>query len=345
MASSMDQLERTVVQLWEAKRLAAWGDIPHGRLALLLLDNTAEMSLRRTAETSMLEAEMYNNMAYALRNVDADDEEGQKLKREIEAKTISKNRKKQIERNFDALVDYVFEGEEFPLTTEYAQCLKILHRYRNAAYHRDTVQADVLGPAVQVLFFLCCHLLKSERQVIHEIRGAPSGILEVFGDNPPHPSRPAHSFDTQTLAHHVADRLLGELELDHRGIAQALSDHLIARLAALARDLDEIGAMTPPGITRWATLRLVQQAPRNREDFDADPPDDFWTRPLPVTEELIETWFVKARSLRDIPIAHDALRAFAEIEQPLEVIEGPVANFISDLHRLEQQRLDELRGR
>lgn len=345
MASSMDQLERTVVQIGEARRLARWGDIPHGRLALLLLDNAAEMSLMRTAEADMLQAEWYSGMAYLLKDVDPDDEEGQKLKTKINAKTISKTRKKRIQRNFDALVDYVFEDKEFALTSEYAECLKILHQYRNAAYHRDTVRADVLGPAVQILFYLCCHLLKSERQLIHEIKKVPAGILEIFDGNPPESSWPAGSFDTQTLACHVADRLLDELELDHRGIAEALSDHLTARLAALIRDLDQIGTSTPPGVTRWATLRLVQQAPREPEDFDADPPDDFWTRPLPVTEELIETWLQKARSLRDIPIAHDALRAFAEIEQPLEVIEEPVARFILDLDRLEQQRLDELRGK
>jgi hypothetical protein len=341
----MDQLERTVVQIGEARRLARWGDIPHGRLALLLLDNAAEMSLMRTAEAGMIHAEWYGDMAYLLRKVDHDDEEGQKLKAEIEVETISKKRKKQIRHNFDALVDYVFESREFPLTSEFAECLKILHRYRNAAYHRDTVRADVLGPAVQILFFLCCHLLKSERQIMHEINRAPAGILEIFGGNSPESSWPANSFDTQTLARHVADRLLDELELDHCGIAEALSDHLTARLAGLARDLDQIGATVPPGITRWATLRLVQQAPREREDFDADPPDNFWTRPLPVTEELIETWLLKARSLRDIPIAHDALRAFAEIEQPLETIEEPVTRFVLDLDRLEQQRLDALRGK
>jgi hypothetical protein len=235
LASSIEQLERTVVQIWEARRLAAWSDIPHGRLALLLLDNAAEMSLMRPAEASMIYSEMYNNMAYVLRNVEPGDEEGQKLREEIAAGTISKKWKKQIERNFDALVDYVFEGKEFALPAEFADCLKILHRYRNVAYHRDTVRADVLGPAVQILFFLCCHLLKSERQLIQEIKQAPSGILEVFGGNPPQSSWPARSFDTQTLARHVADRLLGELELDHRGIAEALSDHLTPRLAALVR--------------------------------------------------------------------------------------------------------------
>ena len=345
LASSMDQLERTVVQIQEAERLATWGDVPHGRLALLLLDNAAEMSLMRTAEASMMYAEMYNKLAYLVRDVEPGDVEGQKLKAEIESETISKKRKRQIERNFDALVDYVFEGKEFALGVEFAECLKILHRYRNAAYHRDTVRADVLGPAVQILFFLCCHLLKSERQLMHEIKEAPSGILEVFGGNPPESSWPAQSFDTQTLARHVADRLLDELELDHRGIAEALSNHLIARLAALVRDLDQIGTSIPPGVNRWATLRLVQQGPREREDFDADPPNDFWTRPLPVTERVIETWFLEAQSLRDIPVAHDALRAFAEIEKPLEVIEEPVARFILDLDRVEQQRIDEMRGK
>lgn len=341
----MEQLERTVVQLWEAKRLATWGDVAHGRLALLLLDNAAEMSLMRSAQANLIYAEMHNNMAYLLREVEPDDEEGQELHQKIEARTISKRRKKLIERNFDALVSYVFENEDFALPIEFAECLVILHRHRNAAYHRDTVRADVLGPTVQILVFLCCHLLKSERQVIHEINVAPDAILEVFGDNPPESSWPGNSFDTTTLARHVADRLLEELELDHRGIAEALSDHLMARLAALVRDLDEIGESVPPGITRWATLRLVQQAPSEREDFDADMPEDFWTRPLPVTEEVLETWALKVEGLREIPIAHDALRAFAEIEKPLEIIEEPVGRFMEDLDRIEQQRIDEMRGK
>ena len=341
----MDQLERTVVQLREARRLAARGDVPHGRIALLLLDNAAEMSLMRTAETNIGHTEMYNRMAHTLRKVNPDDEHGHDLKAAIESETISAKRKKDIRRNFGSLVDYVFSDAKFPLTTEYADCLKILHRYRNAAYHRDKVRADVLGPAVQILFFLCCHLLKSEQQLFNEIKEAPTGILEIFDDNPPTSFWPANSFDTETLARHVADRLLDQLELDHSGIAVALSDHLTARLRGLDRDLEEIGASVGPGINRWATLQLVQQLPPEDGDFDAETPPDFWTRTLPVTQELIESWFTKTKAIRDIAVAHDALRAFAEIEQPLERIEEPVARYILDLDRLEQQRLDELRGK
>lgn len=52
-----------------------------------------------------------------------------------------------------------------------------------------------------------------------------------------------------------------------------------------------------------------------------------------------------AEGLREIPIAHDALRAFAEIEEPLDTIEEPVAPFMEDLDRIEQQRVDEMRGK
>src|SRR5712672_3481615 len=129
----MDELERTAVQLWEAKRLAEYEDVAHGRLALLLLDNAAETCLMRSSQSSFTWAEMYGNMAYQLRDVGPDDVEGQRLKGEIDAKALSKRRRRQIEQNFGDLVDYVFAQDDFGLKSEFAECLKILHRYRNAA--------------------------------------------------------------------------------------------------------------------------------------------------------------------------------------------------------------------
>jgi hypothetical protein len=305
----------------------------------------AETSLMRSAQNSMVFADMYNNMTYLLRDVPPDDEDGQRLRKQIGALTLSKRKRKQIARHFDSLVDYVFGLEELDLPATFRACLKILHRYRNAAYHRDTVRPDVLGPAVQIYFFLCCHLLKRERHIVHEINAAPPAVLEVFEGAPPETPRPGGSFASATLQNHVADRLLADLQLDHGRIAIALSEHLLARLAALDRDLTTIGEHIPPGVNRWATLRLVQQAPVEREEFDADLPEDFWTRPLPITREILDTWAVAATALRNVNVAHDALQAFAEIEEPLETLEEPVGRFIEDIDRAEQQLIDEIRGK
>lgn len=345
LASSMDELERTAIQLWEAKRLAEYEDVAHGRLALLLLDNAAETCLRRSSQSFFISAEMYGNMAYMLKDVGPDDVEGQRLKGEIYAKTLSKRRRRRIEQYFGDLVDYVFNQDDFGLKSEFAECLKILHRYRNVAYHRDTVWPDVLGPAVQIYFFLCCHLLKHERQIFHQIDQIPKTVREIFGDQVPTSTWPGGAIDSATLGSELADFFLSARGLNHVGVASALSAHLLGRLATLDRHLITIGESVLPGIKRWAVLQLVQQAPVEREDFDRESPADFWTRPVPVTEEVLAAWKAAAIELRNVEIAFDALRQFAAIEQPLEHLEEPVGHFIDDIDRAEQQAIDEMRGK
>jgi hypothetical protein len=344
----MDELERTAVQLWEAKRLAEYEDVAHGRLALLLLDNAAETCMMRSSKSSLAWAEMYGNLAYQLRDVAPDDVEGQRLKGEIEAKTLSARRREKIEFNFPDLVNYVFAQDGFGLQSEFADCLKILHRYRNAAYHRDTVRPDVLGPAVQIYSFLCCHLLKHERQIFSQIDQIPTAVKEMFGDQLPASTWPGGgAVDSAALGGELADFFLSVRGLDHAGVASALSAHLLGRLAALDRHLTTIGEKIPvaPGIRRCAVLQLVQQLPVEPEDFDKETPTDFWTRSLPVTEEVLATWETAATKLRDVEIAFDALRQFAAIEQPLEKLEKPVGRYIEDIDRAEQQAIDERRGR
>jgi hypothetical protein len=161
----------------------------------------------------------------------------------------------------------------------------------------------------------------------------------------PTPTWPGDAIDSATLGRKLADFFLSARGLDHAGVAPALSAHLLGRLAALDRHLATIGESVPPDIKRWAVLQLVQQVPVEPEDFDWEPPADFWTRPVPVTEKVLAGWKAAATELRDVKIAYDALRQFAGIEQPLEQLEEPVGRFIDDIDRAEQQAIDEIRGK
>ncbi len=342
----MSELERAAVQLGEASRLAEYNDVAHGRLALLLLDNAAEMSLVRSARTPLMMADHYANLAYQLDDVDPSDHEGQRLKADISAKVVPRGRRKQIERHFNELVDFVFEQDDYPLEPAFAGCLKILHRYRNAAYHEDVVRADVLGPAVQISFFLCCHLLKSERGFMDQIDVAPPAVAEILGDFPQSGHVLGDNFATSSgLARDLANYFLQARGLDHVGIADALAEHLEGRLASLDRDLTTVSLNGPFPLKRWAVLQLVQQAPTQREDFDKEPPEDFWTRPVPVTVALLEDWMRAAAELRHVHDAVEALRRFASIEQPLAQLELPVERFIIDIDREEQLAIDLARGK
>jgi hypothetical protein len=172
------------------------------------------------------------------------------------------------------------------------------------------------------------------------VLGDPSpGVVEFF-EAEPLPAMSLH-VGSKELGVMVADRLLKQMDLGHAHIAGALSAHLTARLSALDDHLDEITSFFPPP-TRPITLRLLQLAPEDPEEYS--PPDDFWTRQLPVTEERLNTWKAEARDIGDISIALDALRAFARIEDPLAQLEKPVQRLIEKIDREVQSQIDEARG-
>lgn len=70
--SDMERLHRTVVQLEEAKRFILSGDVPHLALALILLDNAAEVMMRRVVEDELDDADMYARMLERLPAVPLD---------------------------------------------------------------------------------------------------------------------------------------------------------------------------------------------------------------------------------------------------------------------------------
>ena len=120
----MEPLERTAVQLWEARRLAAHDDVPHGRLALLLLDNAAETMLMRSANEALGWGDFHGRLLRQLRDAPVEDEDAQALKRKLAEKTVSKKARRQIERNFIDLVDYVFNRRGLHARTRVRQLLQ-----------------------------------------------------------------------------------------------------------------------------------------------------------------------------------------------------------------------------
>lgn len=327
MPSSMEELERTLVQLWEARRLARLKDVPHVRLALLLLDNASETSLMRTAKHYLGWSEMLARLKGMGAPIHGD------------KRMLSRAERRSVERNFDALVEYVFAQDDCPLDPVYAHCLKAIHRYRNAAYHRDLVRPDVLGPAVSISFFLSCHLLKSEKALWEKIdqpSNAISAILSDLTDAPyDHINRPSE------LGSVISDCLLADAGLDHGGISTALHDHLLARLDDLKEKLDAIqDFMGLPDLN--ATLRLVEVWSK---DPDATPPEDFWTRPVKFSGETLEVWRARALAVKSTTLGLEALRGFDEVERELEEIEQPAEVLDLQIDALIQSEIDRRLGK
>lgn len=340
-------LDRLAVQLAEARRLAKDGGVSRGRLALLLLDNSAETLLRSSAETYLTWANYYGNL---LRQVEGharpDDAKGQALVRELSPRTVSKTRRKKVDRDFESLVDFIFEQDDWPLEPAFAKCLKILHRYRNDAYHRDQVRADVLNPALVIYFYLIAHLLQHRKTWFHTIDAAPPGVLEFLdGDvlESGYVALPAHHWGNLESA--MAERILRDFEVDHSEIAEVLSQHLQGRLDAVDRDLEEIARYLfdlPIGGREFA-IRVSQCT--DAEIHAQEPPIDFWTRQFPVDSDVLTTWRTDARSLTSVTDAFEALRMFATQERRMAPFEEHVSELSIEVDRAIQREIDERRGK
>ncbi|MEU8240173.1 sigma factor [Actinoplanes missouriensis] len=340
-----EQLDRLGVQLAEARRMAQAGGVPRGRLALLLVDNAAEILLRMSASAYLTYAEWE---AEILRSLERLDRSTPGLQEQIEHHSklvVSNTRRRKIDNNFNELVDYVFEQDDWPLDSEWAICIKILHKYRNEAYHNDKVQGDVLDAAVVVYFYLVAHLLKSRKSVLSLLDVPPPGVLELLeGEDLQFNPGALLSNSSKRYAQLMADRILHDFAPNHVDICYALSRHLIGRLDQVERNLKEVSDFHDEYFPHPDfAVRLVQCA--DSEWYSPEPPNDFWVRDFKVRTEDLEAWRTLATDLAEMTDVLEALRTFALREETMAHFEGRAAELAQRIDQQVQRQIDMARGK
>lgn len=337
--------DRLGVQLAEARRMALDGGVPRARLALLLIDNAAETILRSIAEDRLQWANMYGNLLDRYEKVArSDDPETQRRIREISANSVSVKRRKEIRRYFDPLVDYVAERSDGKFPEPLADALKVLHRYRNAAYHHDRVLPDVILPAVRIYFYLVFVLLRQRMTAMVMLLPdeMPEGVREIWdGDLPTAP--------VLDIGAHIATRLEQDLRVEPVDIASALSEHLLGRLSSLLLSIEEIvkrfgwwevlGDM--PG--RALGLKLLQVPEQEfRDDITLE---EIIAREMPISMSTFVQWWSQATSIATLDDPLSALVMFAGIDEAIAVVEEPAAEFLDQLDRESDLEAEIARGK
>ena len=144
----MQLLYRTVVQLEEAKRFILDGDVERLRLALILLDNAAEVIMNRFIDGEVSHARTYAKLLKMFPKGPLD-VKSKALKREFEEKIIPSRRQRKIEHNFNEKLTYL-SNDCRCLPTPTARALRRLHKYRNETQHHDLIREGSIRPAVLV---------------------------------------------------------------------------------------------------------------------------------------------------------------------------------------------------
>jgi hypothetical protein len=164
------------------------------------------------------------------------------------------------------------------MTKEEHKVLRRLHEYRNGAYHRDELPADLIGELVKAYMTMAGDLLARHRPRVWTIGRYEAG-------------RSHEVVKPQQLA----GLLLDGLEIDMIKMARAFGEHVDKRVTEVTKAV---------GIARVA-LHLVQSETL-AQDPDAAAADQFrdlLTKLNEVTPEKLRSWSEQAAGLHPRPNA------------------------------------------
>lgn len=333
---AMERLERVVVQLVEAKRMAQYRDDAHGRLALLLLDNIVEtLFYRQTSYLLSLEDFERRTVAGLEGRQDLPDDLA-KMRDETLANLTSKNQRKKIDREFDAKADYLVHHELVEATD--ARVLKKLHQYRNEAYHRDQVRQSTLETAVGIYFWLACHLFAA--LPVHSIvyGHVPKGLEQFL--SPGRSKRVSSDFPKD-----VAQQLLADYRLTDEDVSDLLSEHLLSRLAEIRDNLNYVADNSLSGRDTSAAefLHIIQI--ENDLGFGWLKPEVIRAQPVKYEMKDLDRWERRSCNIAKTRPMLKAFTEFANIEDEFEGLEHRVTDRVIALDDAINLEIDRLRGK
>jgi hypothetical protein len=337
----MQRLTYILFQLDEALRYIDDGRVERLRLALLLLDNAAELQLdrrvrdhlaieeinERTRQQTILLTELVPDSRPALPEL---------LAELVAWEPLTKAQKRALERLFDDKLRFLSERYT-TLDPALAKVLSYLHRYRNEAYHEAHVRVETVRTAALIYFEANCSLLLTVFAVHSYASNEDySWLEERFG------IRSTGLFIGGALQG-VVDRLREPVLPTLETVVDTLRSHLNSRITDLLADLDFIVDGSRP-TTRAEAARVAQlYAALERGDVvGSTDPETYVGR---WTLESVEgtTWSIG--SLADAVDRLDAFARFADIEQAIEAFEQDVRPLVILVDRMVDEEIDRRLGK
>lgn len=204
----------------------------HARLAFILLDNAAEVIMRRNIEAMLSCNTFWENIRDRWQEILAehpDNAEASRRHDEAKSKVVSKRTRQAMADKFGAKVDFICKQGGLQETE--ARVLKKLHEYRIELYHRDHIRPETIRSACLLYFDLTCTLFETLTQaqfsVVTVHMQAPEALRKfaVPGSENGYPT-----------VEQIAAGLRAGMGINDASLRELLAEHLTARL-------DELDAM------------------------------------------------------------------------------------------------------
>lgn len=338
----MDRIERLVVQVAESNRLLLEGGVSRWRISLILLDNTAELLLKRECDRRLamrsLNRSYYESVRKALAAgetmepptpFDREDDKPRSLvdvKAELEPQLVSDEELARIESDFLPKVTYLQRNSVF--SPSHAAVLKRMHTYRNEVYHDDRVRPATVETAAKIYTYVVCDLMRRTSG-----DGMPVMISAFTPDlDALYPGRKCHPYELNLYA----DDLLARSPIDTpEKLAETLSEHLVDRLEELDLDLSYV-------YKRGGNFGVVVDEMLRAYALDEALSGHALARK--VSYSTVRQWKGAARKLASGKDYVKAFEKFAMVETALEDVEVEVRRIVIALDRYIDEEIDRMRG-
>jgi hypothetical protein len=328
----MQVLVNVVFQVDEARRYILDGREQQLRIALLLLENAAEILMDHRVQTDRENSAVWvrlKEQASKLDKIAGESSPG--LKTLLDVPTQTKEKQEQIDRYYKDKVNFLAQSGG-PLAQDFADALKHLHIYRNEAYHSSKVRPKTIRTAALILLEINCRLLMAlpiESRWSYRESYETSWLIERFGVAAIRPG----SQELQA----IVDQLRAELLPDDAVVRATLSEHLKDRMAEVTRQLDFIAPFF--NIDRDSLLKNLPSLEEVREELA---PENYKSK---YSSAFLTNLKRGIERLDKSKKRIEAFTRFAAVERDLEALEEITSGVETFLDKQIQMASDIARGK
>lgn len=343
----MRQFTVIIEQINQSKNLILENETASFRMALILLDNAAEILMYRKVLSEFRHNEMYGKVRQQAKSAMPPDIFDKFLTEHAVPEILEEKKKRKILKFFDEKIAFLCDTCGL-IPGPAGAVLSSLHRYRNETYHRDIIRNEILRPIAILYFELVCELVTYLQQGAISYCGEDdwSQFFMKFGlGETQYKMRMLSDEDIEA----ILNRFRTELSINLHELRKTLQDYVINRLDETLDRLnfisDELGIKS-----RDITLKLLQFTQTNESlQFNNRnlllQSKEFNKYTASITEEVFSNWKAKAQHFVNLNDKLDLFIAFKDVEDQFEPIEHKINDVADELDAAIQFAIDLARGK
>jgi hypothetical protein len=316
-------------------------------MALILLDNAAEILMYRKVLSEFRHNEMYGKIRKQAKSSMPIDVFDKFLTEHAVPEILEEKKKRKILKYFDEKITFLCDTCSL-IPGPVGAVLSSLHRYRNETYHRDIIRNEILRPIAILYFELVCELVTYLQQsaISYSSEDDWSQFFTKFGlDETQYKMRMLSDEDIEA----ILNRFRAELSINLHELRETLQKYVINRFG---ETLDRLNFISDALGSKSCntTLKLLQFTQTNESlQFNNRnlllKSKEFNEYTAPITEEVFSNWKAKAQHFVNLEDKLALFIAFKNLEDQFEPIEHRIYDVADELDAAIQFAIDLARGK